>query len=66
TMISGLSQAAWFDGGKLHAEGLAPSLVGAIVKDPVQDKVVLEEYLETVLKKRPDYAGYYAALNAAI
>ncbi|KUM27385.1 ATPase [Mesorhizobium loti] len=66
TMISGLSQATWFDGGKLHAEGLAPSLVGAIVKDPVQDKVVLEEYLETVLKKRPEYAGYYAALNAAI
>ncbi|TIW74218.1 MAG: ATPase, partial [Mesorhizobium sp.] len=60
TMVSGLSQAAWFDDGKLHAEGLAPSLVGAIVKDPVQDKVVLEEYLETVLKKRPDYAGYYA------
>jgi len=66
TMVSGLSQAAWFDDGKLHAEGLAPSLVGAIVKDPVQDKVVLEEYLETVLKKRPDYSGYYAALNAAI
>lgn len=66
TMVGGLSQAAWFDGGKLDAEGLAASLVGAIVKDPVQDKLVLEEYLETVLKKRPDYAGYYAALNAAI
>ncbi|TGR27319.1 MULTISPECIES: AAA family ATPase [unclassified Mesorhizobium] len=66
TMVGGLSQAAWFDGGKLGAEGLAASLVGAIVKDPVQDKLVLEEYLETVLKKRPDYAGYYAALNAAI
>lgn len=66
TIVGGLSQAAWFDSGKLGAEGLAASLVGAIVKDPVQDKVVLEEYLETVLKKRPDYAGYYAALNAAI
>ncbi|MER8654193.1 AAA family ATPase [Mesorhizobium sp. M0847] len=66
TMVGGLSQAAWFDSGKLGAEGLAASLVGAIVKDPVQDKVVLEEYLETVLKKRPGYAGYYAALNAAI
>ncbi|MER9409439.1 AAA family ATPase [Mesorhizobium sp. M0589] len=66
TMVGGLSQAAWFDSGKLGAEGLAASLIGAIVKDPVQDKVVLEEYLETVLKKRPDYAGYYAALNAAI
>ncbi|MER9279108.1 AAA family ATPase [Mesorhizobium sp. M0522] len=66
TMVGGLSQAAWFDSGKLGAEGLAASLVGAIVKDPVQDKVVLEEYLETVLKKRADYAGCYAALNAAI
>lgn len=66
TMVGGLSQAAWFDSGKLGAEGLAASLVGAIIKDPVQDKLVLEEYLETVLKKRPDYAGYYAALNAAI
>ncbi|TRC93316.1 ATPase [Mesorhizobium sp. WSM4303] len=66
TMVGGLSQAAWFDSGKLGAEGLAASLVGAVIKDPVQDKVVLEEYLETVLKKRPDYAGYYAALNAAI
>ncbi|RUX31033.1 ATPase [Mesorhizobium sp. M7A.F.Ca.US.011.01.1.1] len=66
TMVGGLSQAAWFDSGKLGAEGLAASLVGAIVKDPVQDKLVLEEYLETVLKKRPDYAGYYAALAAAI
>lgn len=63
TMVGGLSQAAWFDGGSLTAEGLSPNLLGAIVKDPVQDKVVLEEYLETVLKKRRDYAGYYAALT---
>ena len=32
--------------------GLAPNLVGAVVKDPVQDAVVLEEYLETVVRKR--------------
>ncbi|RVA54210.1 AAA family ATPase, partial [Mesorhizobium sp. M7A.F.Ca.CA.004.09.1.2] len=32
TMVGGLSQAAWFDSGKLGAEGLAASLVGAIVK----------------------------------
>lgn len=63
TMVGGLSQAAWFDGGALTAEGLSPNLLGAIVKDPVQDKVVLEEYLETVLKKRRDYAGYYSALT---
>ncbi|TJV28136.1 MAG: ATPase, partial [Mesorhizobium sp.] len=50
TMVGGLSQAAWFDSGKLGAEGLAASLVWALVQDPVQDKAVLEEYLETVLK----------------
>jgi MoxR-like ATPase len=61
--IGGLSQAAYFDGGQLSAEAIAPNLLGAIVKDPVQDKIVLEEYLETVLKKRSDYAGYYRALT---
>jgi MoxR-like ATPase len=62
-MIGGLSHAAFFNDGELSAEGIASSMVGAIVKDPVQDKAVLEEYLETVLKKRPDYADYYHALG---
>lgn len=66
TMVGGLSQAAWFDGGRLSADGLAPNMVGAIVKDPVQDKAVLEEYLETVLKKRSEYSAYYKALNDAL
>ena len=61
-MVGGLSQAAFFNNGKLSAEGVAPNMIGAIVKDPVQDKAVLEEYLETVLKKRPDYAEYYHML----
>lgn len=62
-MVGGLSQAAWFMDGALDAEALAPTLMGAIVKDPVQDKLVLEEYLEGVLKKRRDYAAYYTALT---
>jgi MoxR-like ATPase len=61
-MIGGLSQAAYFHDGHLSAESVAHSMLGAIVKDPVQDKAVLEEYLETVLKKRPGYAPYYRAL----
>jgi MoxR-like ATPase len=61
-MVGGLSQAAFFNDGILSAEGVAPNMIGAIVKDPVQDKAVLEEYLETVLKKRPDYAEYYRML----
>lgn len=66
TVVGGLSQAAWFDGGGLSAEALSPAMLGAIVKDPVQDRVVLEEYLETVLKKRRDFAPYYAALGEAL
>ena len=66
TVVGGLSQAAWFNDGRLTAQELAANMVGAIVKDPVQDKAVLEEYLETVLKKRSGYSAYYAALNEAI
>ena len=62
-MIGGLSHAAFFNNGRLSAEGIASNMVGAIVKDPLQDKAMLEEYLETVLKKRPDYADYYHALS---
>lgn len=62
-MVGGLSQSAWFGNGAVASEDLAPSILGAVVKDPVQDKVALEEYLETTLKKRRDFAGYYATLN---
>jgi MoxR-like ATPase len=61
-MVGGLSQAAFFNDGKLSAEGIAPNMIGAIIKDPVQDKAVLEEYLETVMKKRPEHADYYRML----
>jgi MoxR-like ATPase len=61
-MVGGLTQAAYFGNGVLTPEHVAVNMLGAIVKDPVQDKAVLEEYLETVLKKRPDYANYYHAL----
>lgn len=62
-MVGGLSQANWFGRGKFSAEDLGSNLVGAIIKDPVQDKAVLEEYLETVLKKRNDFASYYKVMN---
>ncbi len=62
-MVGGLSQAAFFSDGVLNADGLAPNVLGAVVKDPVQDKTVLAEYLETVVKKRRDYADYYSVLT---
>jgi len=66
TMIGGLSQAVWFNGSALTAEQLAASMVGAIVKDPVQDSAVLAEYLETALKKRREYSAYYSALTESL
>ncbi|MEM7643143.1 MAG: AAA family ATPase [Pseudomonadota bacterium] len=62
-MVGGLSHAAFFNDGALDADGLAPTVMGAVVKDPVQDKAVLEEYLETVLKGRRAYADYYSAMT---
>jgi MoxR-like ATPase len=62
-VVGGLSQATYFSGGRLDVDGLAANVLGAVVKDPVQDKAVLAEYLETVVKKRRDYADYYSALT---
>ncbi|WP_428240183.1 AAA family ATPase [Gynuella sp.] len=62
-MVGGLSQASWFGDGRFSASDISSNLIGAIVKDPVQDKAVLEEYLETVLKKRREFADYYQTLN---
>jgi MoxR-like ATPase len=62
-MVGGLSQANWFGDGSFSAEDIGSNLLGAIIKDPIQDKAVLEEYLETVLKKRRDFSGYYKTLN---
>lgn len=62
-MVGGLSQAAWFHQGTLDAHAIGSNLLGAIIKDPIQDKLVLEEYLETVLKKRADFSDYYHSIN---
>ena len=65
-MVGGISQATFFNDGRLTPETLASNVIGAVVKDPVQDRAVLGEYLETVLKKRPDFEGYYTSLTERI
>jgi hypothetical protein len=40
---------------------VAASLVGAVVKDPVQDRVAWLEYLETVVKERAGWKDLYRA-----
>lgn len=62
-MVSGISQSTYFNDGQLDAASIGGSMLGAIVKDPVQDRVTLDEYLESVLRTRRGYEGYYAALS---
>jgi hypothetical protein len=56
---SGLALAAYFGDGRLGAADLAAGLVGAVIKDPVQDRVVWLEYLETVVKERDGWKDLY-------
>jgi MoxR-like ATPase len=58
---SGLALAAHFGDGRMRANDIASSLVGAVVKDPVQDRVVWLEYLETVVKERKGWKDLYRA-----
>jgi len=58
---SGMALAAHFGDGSLKANDLASGIVGAIVKDPVQDSVVWKEYLETVVKERSGWKDLYRA-----
>ncbi|HEX2042826.1 MAG TPA: AAA family ATPase [Acidimicrobiales bacterium] len=58
-VTSGLALAVHFGDGRLSARDLAAGLVGAVVKDPVQDRVVWQEYLETVVKEREGWADLY-------
>ncbi|MFN9873779.1 MAG: ATP-binding protein, partial [Pseudanabaena sp.] len=58
---SGLALAAHFGDGYLRAGDVASSLIGAVVKDPVQDQLVWKEYLETVVKERDNWKDLYRA-----
>ena len=58
---NGLAMAAYFGDGQLKANDLAAGIIGAVVKDPVQDKIVWQEYLETVVKPRDEWKDVYRA-----
>ena len=58
---NGLAMAGYFGDGQIHAEDLVSGILGAVVKDPVQDKVVWQEYMETVVKNRDGWKDIYRA-----
>ena len=45
----------------MRADDVAGGLVGAVVKDPVQDRLVWQEYLETVMRNRREWSDLYRA-----
>lgn len=53
--------AAYFGDGTVTARDIAASLSGAIIKDPIQDKVIWQEYLETIVKNREGWQDLYEA-----
>jgi MoxR-like ATPase len=57
----GVALAGHFGDGRMRANDVAAGLVGAVVKDPVQDRVVWREYLETVVKERDGWKDLYRA-----
>jgi MoxR-like ATPase len=62
----GLALAAHFGDGRLQAHDMAAGLVGTVVKDPVQDRVVWLEYMETVVKERDGWKDLYRACREVI
>lgn len=60
-LTSSLALAGHFGDGVLRADDMASGIVGAVIKDPVQDAVAWEKYLETVVKERSDWKDLYRA-----
>lgn len=60
---SGMAMAGYYGDGIVRSADLAAGLTGAVIKDPVQDRVVWLEYLQTVVKERDGWKDLYRACN---
>ncbi|MEM6529737.1 MAG: ATPase, partial [Chloroflexota bacterium] len=65
-VTNGMALASHFGNGVITARDLASGLSGAVVKDPVQDRTVWLEYLETVVKDRPGWNDIYDACREVL
>ncbi len=63
---NGLAVAGYYGDGVLRAGDLAAGITGAIIKDPVQDRVVWLEYLQTVVKDRDGWKDLYRACREVV
>jgi len=60
-VTNGVALAAHFGDGRLSAADVAAGIVGAVVKDPVHDTIAWREYLESVVRDRPEWTEFYEA-----
>jgi hypothetical protein len=60
---SGQALAAHFGDGNIKAFDLASGVLGAVIKDPIQDTEIWNEYLETIIKERKDWSDLYRAFK---
>ena len=58
-LTGGLASAAFYGDGTMKAGDVAAGLTGAVVKDPVQDRVAWLEYLQTVVRERKGWKDLY-------
>ena len=60
-VTGGIALAAHFGDGALRPHDVAAGILGAVVKDPSSDPVIWREYLETVVRPREGWTGFYEA-----
>jgi len=58
-LTGGLASAAFYGDGTMKAGDVAAGITGAVVKDPVQDRVAWLEYLQTVVRERKGWKDLY-------
>ena len=65
-VTNGIALATHFGDGVVRADDVAAGLHGAVVKDPVQDRIVWQEYLETVVRERKPWSDLYRACRELV
>jgi MoxR-like ATPase len=65
-MTNGIALAAHFGDGVVRADDVAAGLHGAVVKDPVADRLVWQEYLEAVVRERKPWSDLYRACRELV
>ncbi|MEU7413244.1 MULTISPECIES: ATP-binding protein [Streptomyces] len=60
-VAGGLALATHFGDGVLRPGDVAAGILGAVVRDPAADRVIWQEYLETVVREREGWTDFYRA-----